>query len=209
MSQSRSTTEQVLFDLNFIGFSPAKLRDDIAKMPNVEVKDIEYLVAAYVSLGNNPKLSTDERRNKPTDKVEKVLNKYKTTLARIGIAYLPMTLAARLTAKRMNILKDQFPESKVDPVYQDVALSGWLGDQVKPFLIEFDKALASTGKASNHGLSAVNRWLNVSKNGFMLDVEVKSVMKENITLDEARAWVSSTLIPKPLTSASSSSQRVG
>jgi sirohydrochlorin ferrochelatase len=172
--------DDVLRNLSFVGFRPDVLRDEVKKTPNAKPKEIEFLLASYVQIGNRPENALDRRRAKPDGRVSKLVTKYGHSLARLAIAYMPVLHVIRRRAKTIGVLQNQFPDSKVDEVLQDVAFSGWKGAEILPFLLRFDEALKPTGTPAQHGEEAVRRWTDVAKRGFENDSSVKNIMA-NVT----------------------------
>jgi hypothetical protein len=183
------TADEVLKNLFFVGFDPAKLRSDIKKVPDFKLSDIKVLTAAYVQIGNNPMAATNDRRVRPMRNIDKLVKKYNTTLARIAIAHMPLVLGYRKRALELGVLQNQFPDSKIDPVYQDVTFSGWLSDEIEGFLVLFDKALSKTGNSDNHGPESVKRWIRVAQKGFNQDQIVKSQMSKTLSFNDSENWL--------------------
>lgn len=170
--------DETLLNMSFVGFKPEVMRQTIKQLPTAKPKEIAFLIASYVQIGNRPENALDGRRAKPDGRVVKLVSKYRQSLARIAIAYMPYLYLVRKRAKAIGALQNQFPESKVEDVLQDVAFSGWLGDDIFQFLLMFDDALKPTGSPQQHGREAVRRWMEVSKRGFENDRSVKAALAD-------------------------------
>lgn len=181
----------MLDDLQYVGFSPSKLRETIANVAEANPKEIVALVSAYVQIGNNPENSTNIKRKKPTKIVRSLLDKYNTTLARLAISFMPVTLIVRRLARDRKYLNDQFPTVRLDPMLKDPALSGYVGEEALPFMLEFDIALSRTGGPNNHGRENVLRWLNISMRGFKADEEIHHLMRNDIDSRSVFSWLES------------------
>lgn len=178
---------QILDDLEYKGFEPREFRNGLKG--KTTGKNVITCLSAYVQIGNNPRNSESKRRKKPITGLGNGLLNKDITLARLAIAFMPMLYLIRSIAEGHNKLRNQFPASKVPPLYQDVAFSGWKNLEILPFLIAFDNALARTGgKNQQHGEDEVLRWMNVAQSGFEADLEVKELLTGNINKAKIIAW---------------------
>jgi hypothetical protein len=174
-----------LQDLQFIGFSPAAERQ---KLASLGPRDVGTLVAAYVQIGNNPQNASQVKRVRKRDDVVLLAEKAKTTLARVAIAFAPLTLELRKRAVESKIIQNQFNiEADLLPLC-DPALSGYAGSKIKDFLLKFDVVLAKAdGRSkSDHGPDAVERWLTIAISGYKADVGIHDVM--NKPSDDVIKW---------------------
>lgn len=176
----------VLDNLAYVGFQPSKLREDLKQRG--AKKEVMQMVAAYTQIGNNPSAAASARRKKPMPEIERLPGKFNTTLARVAIAFLPLLLLCRRIAKDKKNLQVRFVDCSVDPLYQDPAFSGWLGDEIMEFMVLFDAALSGTGNRNQHGVENVKRWMEVSRRGFENDDAVKAIMKKSVTNEEILQW---------------------
>jgi hypothetical protein len=174
-------------DLSFLGFNPVKFRKDVAA--KVDETEIIKIVTAYVQLGNNPNLAVNQRRTKRREDIAQLIKRVGERPARFAIAYMPLTLAIRKMLHAKKLLQNRFPNCGLDPVHQDSALAGWLGDKALNYLNLFDIALRNTGDRNNHGQERVAQFLNVAISGFLGDGPVHGVMKEELDIKAALAWL--------------------
>jgi hypothetical protein len=179
-------------DLYFIGFSPEKFRQD-RKIEKAKPLEIVQLITAYVQVGNNPDSCADKRRRKPRADLAESLGEKKESLARYAIAYMPLVYVIRKRLIDKELLQSRFGTLKTPLQLQDIAFSGWQGENIIDFLLAFDKAVKNTGRQEQHGEEQVRRWLQIAKAGYSIDKGVKNVMKEDLTFGEALAWLKSTL----------------
>lgn len=185
-TQGVAHLDQLLQDLTYSGFKPAELRDTMKTL--LEPKEVATLVAAYVQIGNNVEAAEDKRRAKPNASIRPLLKKSKTTLARLAIAYMPLTYLLRTRGVKKGWVASRFPESPVPAELQDVAFAGWKGANLLDFLIRFDAALSNTGEQDQHGRDNVVRWMNIAVAGFERDVSVKTVLSKALTEKDILQW---------------------
>lgn len=159
-----------LHNLQYDGFSAVRCRSEVMGM--VEAEGIAVAIAAYVRIGNNPSRAVGKVIQR-MDEVVNLSNQIKPhTLARLGIAFMPMTYYCRHMAK--DTLQRQF-EVKADPVICDPSFQGWIGAEIKDFLEAFDRALNPPGQEQANR-RPVSYWMNLATEGLKQDPGMRELM---------------------------------
>jgi hypothetical protein len=163
-------------DLMYVGFSSDKFRKD-ARDKKLNSLTVVKTITAYAQVGNNIHNCIDKRRSRTRDDVAQMLRSLNERPSRFAIAFLPVTLMVRRNLKARGLLAPRFPGLTTDTVLQDPAFTGWLGENLREFLLAFDKALMQTGSPQQHGPDQVARWIEISRAGFYADKELVDAMK--------------------------------
>lgn len=178
-------TTRLLEDLQYNGFDPALEREKILRI--IQDADISRLVTAYVQLGNNIRRAVGRVRVQHNELLN-LLSAADSSLARIGICFMPMTYTIRKMGIAKGLVSSRFNNIRVRSELQDVAFQGWQGDNIKEFLIKFSEALEPTRKELKSNVS-IDDWILIACNGFSKDKSVSSVMKEDLSIEEALKWL--------------------
>jgi hypothetical protein len=182
------TVQATLMDLMYVGFSPEGARLDVMK--NLTDGQIVAAVAVYVQVGNNGNRTNESKRKNPSTlgrTLESLIKPH--SLARVGVAFMPLTYAIRKLGVSKRSVKPRFAKCNTPVELQDPAFSGWQDEKCYDFMILFDKALRNTKGA--HGPDEVERWMGVSKVGFLSDGPVRDFMKETVDYSSAVSWLKS------------------
>jgi hypothetical protein len=175
-------------DLMYVGFSSEKFRKN-AREKKVSSLTIVKTLTAYAQVGNNVRNCVDKRRSKVRDDVAQMLYSLNERPSRFAIAFLPVTLMVRRQLKGRGLLAPRFPGLATDTLLQDPAFTGWQGEQLREFLVAFDRALAQTGSPQQHGSDQVSRWIEISRAGFSADKELVNAMKSADEDNAVIAWL--------------------
>jgi hypothetical protein len=175
-------------DLMYVGFSSEKFRKD-AKEKKLNSLTVVKVVTAYAQIGNSVRNCIDKRRSRTRDDVAQMLYSLNERPSRFAIAFLPVTFMVRRQLKARGLLAPRFPGLMTDTVLQDPAFTGWQGEQLREFLLAFDKALAQTGVPQQHGPDQVARWIEISRAGYNADKDLVEAMKTAADDNAVIAWL--------------------
>lgn len=176
---------ELLEDLQYNGFDPVLERHRLIRIWSEET--ILKMVTAYVQLGNNVNRAISKVRKQHSELVT-ALQVAQTRLARVGICFMPLTYAIRKTGVQRGKVAARFTNTRVPSELQDVAFQGWLGEQIKDFLVKFSAALSPTRKDSKTTLS-LEDWMSIAEIGFKKDVSVAKIMRQELTYSDAKKWL--------------------
>jgi hypothetical protein len=183
---------EITQDLTYVGFSSKKFREDV-KAKGINSLTVVKVISAYAQVGNNVRNCVDKRRQKVRPDIADLLKGVNERPSRFAIAFLPVLLVIRRKMKETGTLAPRFANIATDPLLQDPAFTGWLGNNLREFLLLFDRALAQTGFTNQHGPDQVTRWIEISSAGFQADKELIEAMKKADNDEAVMVWLRATL----------------
>jgi hypothetical protein len=175
-----------LRDLQFKGFSSESERLHILR--KIGPGKVAILVAAYIQLGNNVERATKSSAKKRED-IPRLLQAANTTLARIGVSFMPLTYALRKQGVADGTVGARFGKIKTAIELQDISFQGWMYEEMDDFILAFNSALRPSHEEGSKTKAQPTDWTSVAIVGFQRDKRMASAMKRNITVVEAFDWL--------------------
>lgn len=178
--------DKLLDDLQYNGYDSVAEREKIMRL--LSNNDIIRLVTSYVQLGNNIRRAIGRVRAQHNELIN-LLNASGTTLARIGISFMPLTYAIRRRGVQNKVIGSRFSDMKTPAELQDVAFQGWKGTIIKDFLVKFSAVLPDN-KGTRNEVNTIDDWINIAETGFRKDQSVAQIMRDDLTIEHALQWLS-------------------
>lgn len=177
--------DKLLEDLQYNGYDSVAEREKIMRL--LANNDIIRLVTSYVQLGNNIRRAIGRVKAQHNELIS-LLTASGTTLARMGISFMPLTYAIRRRGVQNKVIGSRFSDMKTPAELQDVAFQGWKGSLIKDFLVKFSAVLPDNSGTRNK-VNTIDDWINIAEAGFRKDQSVSQIMRDDLTIEHALQWL--------------------